>query len=120
FGRAYDVEVVGVQGTSTESEAGLADINRLVELLVTRKIPAEFVETSVSDRNVTALREGAGSRGHGVALGGRLYSDSLGGVGSGAETLEAMLLANVETIHAGLSGQSGPSGQPGPGAGGAD
>jgi manganese/zinc/iron transport system substrate-binding protein len=104
FGRAYDIDVLGVQGTSTESEAGLADINRLVETIVKRRIPAVFVETSVSDRNVTALREGARSRGHAVALGGQLYSDALGGPGSGAETLEAMLLANVETIHAGLTG----------------
>jgi len=103
FGKAYDIEVVGVQGTSTESEAGLADINRLVELVVSRGIPAVFVETSVSDRNVMALREGARSRGHEVALGGRLYSDSLGGPGSGAETLEDVLRANVETIVAGLS-----------------
>ncbi len=103
FGRAYDVEVVGVQGTSTESEAGLADINRLVDLIVSRRIPAVFVETSVSDRNVTALREGAQSRGHAVALGGQLYSDALGGAGSGAETLEAVLVTNVETIHAGLA-----------------
>ena len=104
FGRASDVEVVGVQGTSTESEAGLADINRLVDLLVSRGIPAVFVETSVSDRNVSALREGAQARGHAVALGGRLYSDSLGGPGSKAETLEDVLTANVETIHAGLTG----------------
>jgi manganese/zinc/iron transport system substrate-binding protein len=104
FGRAYDVEVVGVQGTSTESEAGLADINRLVELIVSREIPAVFVETSVSDRNVTALREGAQARGHAVALGGELYSDSLGAPGSHAGTLEEMLLANVETIHTGLTG----------------
>jgi manganese/zinc/iron transport system substrate-binding protein len=104
FGRAYDVEVVGVQGTSTESEAGLADINRLVELIVSRGIPAVFVETSVSDRNVTALREGAQARGHAVALGGELYSDSLGAPGGSAGTLEEMLLANVETIHAGLTG----------------
>jgi manganese/zinc/iron transport system substrate-binding protein len=104
FGRAYDVEVVGVQGTSTESEAGLADINRLVELIVSRGIPAVFVETSVSDRNVTALREGAQARGHAVALGGELYSDSLGALGGNAGTLEEMLLANVETIHAGLTG----------------
>lgn len=104
FGRAYDVEVVGVQGTSTESEAGLADINRLVDLLVARSIPAVFVETSVSDRNVAALREGALARGQEVALGGRLYSDSLGGPGSGAETLEAVLEANVETIVAALGG----------------
>ena len=104
FGRAYGVEVVGVQGTSTEAEAGLADINRLVELIVSRGIPAVFVETSVSDRNVAALREGAKARGRDVSLGGRLYSDSLGGPGSGAETLEAALTSNVEAIVAGLSG----------------
>ena len=62
-----------------------------------------FVETSVSDRNVAALREGAKARGHDVAIGGRLYSDSLGGPGSGAETLEEMLMANVETIVKGLA-----------------
>ena len=104
FGRAYDVEVVGVQGTSTEAEAGLADINRLVDLVVTRRIPAVFVETSVSDRNVTALREGAKSRGHEVELGGRLYSDSLGAPDSGAETLEEVLRANLQTILQGLGG----------------
>jgi manganese/zinc/iron transport system substrate-binding protein len=104
FGRAYGIEVVGVQGTSTESEAGLHDVNRLVELLVSRGIPAVFVETSVSDRNVAALREGAMARGRSVALGGSLYSDSLGGPGSGAETLETALAANVETIVAGLTG----------------
>ena len=105
FGRAYGIEVVGVQGTSTESEAGIADINRLVDLIVTRKLPAVFVETSVSDRNVQALQEGARARGQPVALGGRLYSDSLGGPGSGAETLEAVLAANVETIVEGLAGE---------------
>ena len=103
FGRAYDVEVVGVQGTSTDSEAGLADINRLVDLLVSRRIPAVFVETSVADRNMQALREGAKARGQSVAVGGRLYSDALGGPGSGGETLEAVLWANVEVIHAALS-----------------
>jgi manganese/zinc/iron transport system substrate-binding protein len=93
-----------VQGTSTEAEAGLADINRLVDLLVTKRIPAVFVETSVSDRNVAALREGARARGHAVALGGRLFSDSLGAPGSGAETLEEALSANVAAIVAGLAG----------------
>jgi manganese/zinc/iron transport system substrate-binding protein len=104
FGRAYGLEVVGVQGVSTESEAGLGDINRIVDLVVSRGIPAVFVETSVSDRNVTAIQEGAKSRNHAVSLGGRLYSDSLGAAGSGAETLEQVLEANVETIVAGLSG----------------
>jgi manganese/zinc/iron transport system substrate-binding protein len=101
FGRAYDIEVVAVQGASTESEAGLGDINRLVDLLVTRGIPAVFVETSVSDRNMRALVEGAAARGHAVATGGRLYSDSLGGPGE-ADTLEKALTANVDTIVAAL------------------
>ena len=98
FGRAYGLEVIGIQGTSTESEAGLADMNQLVELVVQRKIPAVFVETSVSDRNVTALIEGAAARGHSVRLGGRLYSDALGPAGGGGDTLEHALLANVDTI----------------------
>ncbi|MFO0423994.1 MAG: metal ABC transporter solute-binding protein, Zn/Mn family, partial [Planctomycetia bacterium] len=104
FGRAYGIEVVGVQGTSTESEAGLRDINRLVDLVVERRIPAVFLETSVSDRSVAALREGAKARGHDVRLGGRLHSDSLGEPGAPAGSLEGALRENVETIVAALAG----------------
>ena len=102
FGRAYGLEVIGVQGTSTESEAGLADMNQLVDLVVRRRVPAVFVETSVSDRNVTALIEGASARGHIVRLGGRLYSDALGPAGGGGDTLERALLSNVDTIFGAL------------------
>lgn len=109
FGRAYGIEVVGVQGTSTESEAGLADMNQLVDLVVTRRIPAVFVETSVSDRNVTALIEGAAARGHTVRLGGRLYSDALGPVGAGGDTLQRALLSNVDTIVGALRATGIPS-----------
>jgi len=108
FGRGYGLEVVGVQGTSTVAEAGLGDINRLVDMVVARGIPAVFVETSVADRNVAALVEGAAARGHRLALGGRLYSDSLGEPGSGAETLEGALLANVEAIVTALAAESEP------------
>ena len=73
-------------------------MNLLVELVVQRHIPAVFVETSVSDRNVTALIEGAAARGHVVRLGGRLYSDALGPAGGGGDTLERALLSNVDTI----------------------
>jgi manganese/zinc/iron transport system substrate-binding protein len=104
FGRAYGIEVVGVQGTSTAAEAGLGDINRLVDLVVTRGIPAVFVETSVADRTVAAVVEGAAARGHRVVLGGRLYSDSLGEPGSGADSLAGALLANVEAIVTALAG----------------
>jgi manganese/zinc/iron transport system substrate-binding protein len=103
LGRGYGIEVVGLQGVSTESEAGLADVNRIVDLVVTRGIPAVFVETSVPDRAVEAMCEGVRARGRPIRIGGRLYSDALGEPGSGADTLEGMLLANAETIRRELS-----------------
>ena len=75
FGRAYGYEVLGIQGISTESEAGLNRIGELVTLLVDRQIGAVFVESSVSDRNIRALIEGAAARGHTVRVGGELFSD---------------------------------------------
>ena len=68
--RAYGIEVRGIQGMSTESEAGVKDIENLVAFLVERKIPAVFVESSVSDKNVKALLEGAAAKGHNVVIGG--------------------------------------------------
>ena len=78
FGRAYGIAVRGIQGLSTESEAGLNDINGLVDLIVRRDIEAIFVETSVADKNIRALIEGAAAVGHTVRVGGTLYSDANG------------------------------------------
>ncbi|MEM6762451.1 MAG: zinc ABC transporter substrate-binding protein, partial [Pseudomonadota bacterium] len=82
FGEEFDFEVMGIQGISTESEAGLQRIGALVDELVDRELPAVFVETSVSDRNVRALVEGAGAAGHEVAIGGELFSDAMGEPGT--------------------------------------
>ena len=106
MGRAYGVEVMGIQGISTESEAGLKDINRLVDELVQRKIPAVFVETSVSDKNVRALLEGARSRGHEVAIGGSLFSDAMGKAGTYEGTYIGMIDHNATTIARALGGQA--------------
>ncbi|HEX2838284.1 MAG TPA: zinc ABC transporter substrate-binding protein [Phycisphaerales bacterium] len=103
FGRAYDVEVLGVQGMSTESEASLADINALVETLVSRRVPAVFVESSVSPRNIEALRQGAASRGHTVRVGGSLFSDAMGAAGTPEGTYPGMVRHNVRTIVEALS-----------------
>ncbi len=102
LGEAYGFEVLGVQGLSTETEAGLTDINRLVDRIVKDEIPSVFIETSLSPRSVEALIEGARARGATVRLGGTLYSDALGGPGSGAETTLDMLRTNAKTIVAGL------------------
>lgn len=98
FGRAYDVEVQAVQGVSTESEAGVQEINRLVEFISTRKIKAVFVEASVSEKNIQALVEGCKARGHDIRIGGELFSDSMGAAGTKEGTYEGMVRHNVETI----------------------
>ena len=106
MGRAYDLQVRGIQGLSTESEAGLADLNALVGFLVERKIEAVFVETSVAEKNVMALIEGARARGSQVEVGGKLYSDAMGEAGSYEGTYIGMIDHNVTTITRALGGQA--------------
>jgi manganese/zinc/iron transport system substrate-binding protein len=105
FGRAYGFEVRGLQGISTVAEAGTADVQELARFVAERRIPALFVETSVSPRSIEAVRAAVRARGFEVGIGGDLYSDALGGPGSGAETYEAMIRHNVRTIVAALGGE---------------
>jgi manganese/zinc/iron transport system substrate-binding protein len=98
FGRAYDIEVKGLQGISTISEYGLKDITKLVDLIVERNIKAVFVETSVSERAINSVVEGCQNRGHDVKIGGALYSDAMGAKGTEEGTYTGMVRANVNTI----------------------
>lgn len=98
FGKAYGFDVIGIQGISTESEAGLNRISELVDVLVARDIGAVFVETSVSDRNMRALIEGAAAQGHNVSIGGALFSDAMGPEGTYEGTYLGMIDHNVTTI----------------------
>jgi manganese/zinc/iron transport system substrate-binding protein len=103
FGRAYDVQVLGVQGISTETEAGLREVNEAVEFLVRRQIKAVFVETSVNPKMIEQIRRDCERRGHAVALGGELYSDAMGApgerrLGYPVDTYEGMVRYNVDTI----------------------
>lgn len=104
FGRAYGLEVVGVQGLSTESEAGLQRINELVDMLVDRRIAAVFVESSVPQKNIFALIDGAKSRGHNVQIGGELFSDAMGSPGTYEGTYVGMLDFNITTVTRALGG----------------
>lgn len=113
FGRAYGFEVIGIQGISTESEAGLNRISSLVDMLADRRLPAVFVESSVSDRNIRALIEGAASRGHTVSIGGELYSDAMGQDGTYEGTYIGMIDHNVTTIAAALGADVAPGGMVG-------
>lgn len=113
FGRAYGFEVHGIQGLSTESEAGLAEIERLVRLIVERRIGAVFVESSVAERNVRALVEGAAARGHEVRIGGELFSDAMGAPGTYEGTYVGMIDHNVTVIARALGGEAPPRGMNG-------
>ena len=106
FARAYGLEVHAIQGISTESEAALKDINDLVDLLVSRNVPAVFVESSVPPRNIEALVEGCRARGHSVRIGGSLFSDAMGAPGTPEGTYEGMVRHNVKTIVEGLTPHS--------------
>lgn len=110
FGARYGLEVDSIQGLSTEAEANLARIEALVRTLVERRVPAVFAESSVPDRAVRALIEGAGARGQRVGLGGNLFSDSMGRPGTYEGTYEGMIDHNVTTIARALGGRVPPRG----------
>ena len=113
FGRAYKVEVRGIQGISTESEAGLQDLNNLVQFIVDRDIKAVFVESSVAEKNVRALIDGAKARGKDVKIGGTLFSDAMGGEGTYEGTYIGMIDHNVTIITRSLGGEAPEKGMQG-------
>lgn len=98
FGRRYGMEVVAIQGISTLSEAGLHDVDRVAGIVVDRKVKAIFIESSVPRRSIEAVQAAVRSRGHQPAIGGQLFSDSLGAASSPAGTYPGMVRANVDTI----------------------
>ena len=102
FGDAYGWEVRGLQGLSTATEAGTADVQGLARFVAERGIPTMFVETSVSERTIRAVQAAVEARGGAVGLGAPLYSDALGPAGSGADTYLGMMRSNVDAIVAGL------------------
>lgn len=105
FGRRYGIEVQGVQGLSTTSEAGLQRIPKLIDLIIEKSIPAVFRESSVAGKLISAIVEGAAARGYRLEVGGELYSDALGPNGSGAESYVGMMEHNFQTITEALGGR---------------
>jgi manganese/zinc/iron transport system substrate-binding protein len=98
FGRRYGMEVQGLQGISTEAEAGAGDVQELADFLAENEIPAIFVESSVPRRNIEAVQAAVQDRGWDVQIGGELYSDAGGDAGTEAETYVGMVRENTDTI----------------------
>ena len=113
FGRAYGLRVMGIQGISTESEAGLKRIRELIDLIVEKDVTAVFTESSVSEKNVRALLEGAKQRGKAVKLGGSLFSDAMGKQGTYEGTYIGMIDHNVTTVTRALGGTAPEKGMNG-------
>ena len=107
FGRAYGFEVRGLQGISTALEVATSDIQDLANLVAERRIPAMFVESSISPRGIEAVREAVRDRGFKVRIGGTLYGDALGGESTTAATYLGMVRHNIDTIVLALSNGEG-------------
>lgn len=98
FGKAFNFEVVGLQGLSTATEAGVQDVQKLSAFIIEKNIKAIFVESSVPKRTIEALQAAVKSKGHEVEIGGTLYSDALGNAGTAEGTYIGMFEYNVKTI----------------------
>ncbi|MGB0384258.1 MAG: metal ABC transporter solute-binding protein, Zn/Mn family [Ardenticatenaceae bacterium] len=103
FARTYGLEVRGLQGISTESEASTAEVQELASLIVERQIPAIFVETSVPPRTIEAVQAAVQAQGFQVEIGGELFSDALGNPGTPEGTYPGMLRHNAKTLADALS-----------------
>lgn len=101
FGRAFDMEVVAIQGVSTEQEASNRDLINVIETIKKRNLKSVFIETSVNPALVKQVAKETG-----VNLSGPLYSDSIGIPSSEANTFLNALSTNVKIIAKGLSGKT--------------
>lgn len=108
YGDAYRLEVLGIQGISTDSEPAIADIRNVVDTVAERGIPSIFVESTISRRTVESVVQGAARQGHDLQVGAELYSDAMGATGTEAGTYIGMLRSNTEAITKGLGGTVAP------------
>ncbi len=104
FGKAYGFEVRGLQGISTATEAGIADVQELATFIAKKRTPAIFVESSVSPRSLKAVQAAVNSKGFNVEIGGQLYSDAMGNDGTPEGTYIGMVRHNIDTIVTALIG----------------
>ncbi|REJ12556.1 MAG: manganese transporter [Bacillaceae bacterium] len=103
FGRMHGIKVVGLQGLSTDSEIGITDIHDTIDIIKKYKVPAVFIESSINEKSIKAVIEGAKSEGINVTLGGELYSDAMGEEGTEEGTYIGMYRHNINTIYEALS-----------------
>ncbi len=102
FGKAYQLEVQGLQGLSTLSEPGLRDLTGLVQFIVDRNIQAVFAEQTISPKAIEAVVAGCANKNHTIVMAGPLYTDSLDAPDTPAGTYIGMVRTNVQVIFENL------------------
>ena len=108
YGRAYGIDVAGIQGISTQSEAAIADIRDTAELITDRGVPAIFVESTINPRTIQAVLEAVRQSGQEIEIGGQLYSDAMGDAGTYGGTYLGMIYSNTVAITSALGGTPAP------------
>lgn len=103
FGNMHNMEVIGLQGLSTEDEIGVSDINDTIDIIKNYSVPAIFVESSINPDSIEAVIEGAKNQGIDVSLGGELFSDAMGDPETEEGTYVGMYRHNIDTIYDSLS-----------------
>ena len=102
FATRYGFDVLAIQGVSTETEATTADIEKLGQKIVDRKIKAIFVESSVPEKTIKSLKDVVKSKGHNIEIGGELYSDSLGDKEHNSDGYINTCKANIDIMYKAL------------------
>lgn len=109
FAKAYDFEVVGLQGISTDSDISTKDIQNIVDYIIHHQVHTLFIESSIPQRSLQAVQNAVHARGWHVTIGGELYSDALGDMQTTAHTYIGMIKHNIDTIVVGLRNNYGTS-----------
>jgi manganese/zinc/iron transport system substrate-binding protein len=99
FGRAFGMEVRGLQPLTTDVEAAASDIRELADIIVEREIQAIFLETAVPPQGIEAVQAAVIDRGVDIEIADDpLYGDALGEEGSEGGTYVGALRFNTDTI----------------------
>jgi zinc/manganese transport system substrate-binding protein len=98
FGATYGLSFIAPQGVSTESEASVQDVAKIIRQIKAQKIPAVFLENISDRRLLDQIAKETGAK-----IGGALYSDALSHPSGPAGTYLDMFRYNIQTLVAALS-----------------
>lgn len=108
FGKAYGIEVRGLQGISTTAGVAIKDVKELVTFLTERQVHTIFIESSVPPQALESVIEGCAAKGHTIEVGGMLYSDAMGPEGTAEGTYTGMIEHNLGLLQKAFTRQTNP------------